>query len=59
MEPKSGDFAENSGSDSFQIAMQPPIKVATVRSVVRVRTGWRSVLLLALQELVYRLADQP
>jgi hypothetical protein len=33
IEPKPEGFAENRGSDSFQIAMQPPLKVATVRGV--------------------------
>jgi hypothetical protein len=53
------DFAKAAMVVACEQPMQPPLKVAAVRGVVRVRTEWRSVLLLALQELVYRLADQP
>ena len=59
IEPKPEGFAENSGSDSFQIAMQP-----LNRSLGQGRHGADNTeasrfLLLALQELVNRFADQP
>jgi len=60
LEPKPEGFAENSGDDSLRLANAASLKVAVVRGVTVLVTPWRPVfLLLTLQELVNRLANQP